>query len=132
MDKWIDAVKKRGKIISLSEIEIDEDLLNTVQTYESEYNSIDSWIITKEGIQEFWEWMPVHIHWPEDEDEDEKKNKDQFIIYYVNVWKSSPKFKTFICVREVNMVDFHEVEERPDIKQDWIIDQLNGRLNINF
>ena len=138
MDKWVDAVKKCEKIINLSEIEIDEDLLNAIKTHELEHSSNYSWGMSEDVPQQFWEWMPVHIHWPDDGDEDdeneedEKKEEDQLIIYYVNVWKSSPKFKTFVCVREVNVEDFFEVEERPDINQDWIIDQLNAEITINL
>ena len=141
MDEWIDVVKKSGKTINLSEIEIDEDLLNAIKTHELEHSSVRDSIMSN-MVEKFWEWMPVHDHFPdeeededenekkeeENEDENEKKEKNQFIIYYVNVWKLSPKFETFICVREVNVEDVFEVEERPDIDQAWIINQLNGEL----
>ena len=119
MDEWVDAVEKHGKTISLSEIEIDEDLLNAVQKQQLQHKDLDSWIIRKEDVQEFYEWMPVHVHMPGNE----------IRIYCVNVWKSSSKFKTFICVRALGM-DAVEVDERPDIKQDWIIEQLNGEVNV--
>ena len=119
MDKWVDAVEKRGKTISLSEIEIDKDLLNVVQEKELEYKNIDAWVIREEYVQEFWEWMPVLINIPGHE----------IKIYCINVWKSSPKFKTFICVRGLGM-NVVNVDERPDIDQDWIIKQLNDGVEI--
>ncbi len=67
MDEWVDAVEKHGKTISLSEIEIDEDLLNAVQKQQLQHKDLDSWIIRKEDVQEFYEWMPVHVHMPGNE-----------------------------------------------------------------
>ncbi len=119
MDKWVNVVEKRGKIIKLSEIEIDEDLLNAVQKQQLQHRDLDSWILRKEDVKEFWQWMPVYVH----------MSGYETRIYCVNVWKSSSKFKTFICVRALGMGAI-EVDERPDIKQDWIIKRLNDEVNV--
>ena len=51
MDKWVDAVKKRGTTISLSDIEIDGDLLNAVQ--KQQYKDLDFCIMRKEDVNFF-------------------------------------------------------------------------------
>nr|QBK92746.1 MAG: hypothetical protein LCPAC401_03840 [Pithovirus LCPAC401] len=101
---------------------MDEDLLNVVQEKESEYKNLGGWVIREEDTQRFWEWMPVYVN----------TSGHEIRIYCVNVWKSSPKFKTFICVRVLAPGVLNEVvvDERTDVDQDWIIERLNGEVKV--
>nr|QBK92747.1 MAG: hypothetical protein LCPAC401_03850 [Pithovirus LCPAC401] len=115
MDKWVDAVEKRGKTINLSEIEMDKDLLVVLQERKSRYEKIGAWVIEKKDVQKFWEWVPVYIEF----------TGDELSIYCVNVWKSSSKFKTFICVKPGI-----DTNERSDVDKHLIIYLLKGDSNV--
>ncbi len=116
MDIWINAVKRRGKVIDLSELEIDEDIFWIVKSREPRYERFYEWalVIKKEDMEKFWEWMPIrmlhHVH--------------ELRIYYVNVWKSSEDFHKFTYVRVFDRGPV-EVNTLPDTDRWWIIKQID-------
>ena len=122
MNRWINAVKQRGKVIDLSTLEIDEDVFWIVKTKEPRYRRFPEWalVIREEDVEKYWEWMPIRFYHLMIESR----------IYYVNVWKSSEDFQK-IMYAKVFDIGTTEVTIMPYADREWVIRQFNEEWDLN-
>ncbi len=109
MESWVNTVKQHGKTIFTADIEMDEDLLKSV---EAAGMSLTDWVLRKEDISHYWKWMPLFF----------RIHGDEIRVYYINVWKASSNFKKFICARFSD--SYVQVDQKSDINKQWIMDRL--------